>query len=161
MSSVQHCADWVTSTEKQEPIQKCFRSLEYIFKLIIQSRLLFSRATGGQFEDSFKRDLYSVLSALNNMLASSNEVILPTQIALLQSMSAVFEQLTGVLPVPEVTRLASATLDALPRDISPQLTQAKLCAIRHLVTTKLFHDDGKKNLITGQDMKEFHLCSIL
>lgn len=66
--------------------------------------------------------------------------------ALLQSMSAVFEQLTEVLPIPEVTRLAAATLDALPRDISPQLTQAKLCAIRHLVTTKLFHDDGNKNL---------------
>lgn len=77
---MQHCADWVSSTDKQEPIQKCFRSLEYIFKFIIQSRLLFSRATGGQYEDSFKKDLYNVFTALNNMLAMSSDIILPTQV---------------------------------------------------------------------------------
>jgi hypothetical protein len=70
----------VSSTDKQEPIQKCFRSLEYIFKFIIQSRLLFSRATGGQYEDSFKKDLYNVFTALNNMLAMSSDIILPTQV---------------------------------------------------------------------------------
>ena len=48
LSCVRHCADLVTSTERQEPIQKCFRSLEYIFKFVIQSRSLFSRATGGK-----------------------------------------------------------------------------------------------------------------
>jgi hypothetical protein len=80
LSSVQHCADWMSSTDKQEPIQKCFRSLEYIFKFIIQSRLLFARATGGQYEDSFKKDLYNVFTALNKMLAMSSDVILPTQV---------------------------------------------------------------------------------
>ena len=44
---MRHCADLVTSTERQEPIQKCFRSLEFIFKFIIQSRQLFARATQG------------------------------------------------------------------------------------------------------------------
>lgn len=80
LSSVQHCTDWVAATDKQEPFQKCFRSLEYIFKLIIQSRLLFSRATGGQYEDTFRRDLSSVFTALNKMLATSYHVILPTQV---------------------------------------------------------------------------------
>nr|CAD7269153.1 unnamed protein product [Timema shepardi] len=145
LSSVQHCADWVSSTEKQEPIQKCFRSLEYIFKFIIQSRLLFARATGGQYEDNFKKDLYNVFTALNKMLSSSYDVILPTQCALLHSISAVYEQLMQVLPVMEVTKLATAMLESLPRDLSPQLTQAKLTAIRNLVTSKLFTDDGKYN----------------
>ena len=77
---MQHCADWVSSTDKQEPIQKCFRSLEYIFKFIIQSRLLFARATGGQYEDNFKKDLYGVFTALNKMLATSSDVILQTQV---------------------------------------------------------------------------------
>jgi dedicator of cytokinesis protein 3 len=81
LSSVQHCADWVGVTEKQEPIQKCFRSLESIFKFIIESRLLFARATAGQYEESFRRDLYSVLSALNIVLSSSNPNILNTQVS--------------------------------------------------------------------------------
>lgn len=81
LTSVQHCADWVLSFEKQEPIKKCFKSLEYIFKLIIQSRLLFSRATCGQYEDSFKKDLYSVFNSINNMLSITNASnILLTQV---------------------------------------------------------------------------------
>uniref|UniRef100_A0A6P7GBE9 Dedicator of cytokinesis protein 3 n=1 Tax=Diabrotica virgifera virgifera TaxID=50390 RepID=A0A6P7GBE9_DIAVI len=79
LTSVQHCADWVSSFEKQEPIQKCFKSLEYIFKLIIQSRLLFSRATGGHFEDSFRRDLFSVFVSLNKMLSITDNHIINTQ----------------------------------------------------------------------------------
>ncbi|PSN57625.1 hypothetical protein C0J52_00521 [Blattella germanica] len=111
LSSVQHCADWVSSTDKQEPIQKCFRSLEYIFKFIIQSRLLFARATGGQYEDNFKKDLYNVFTALNKMLATSSEVILQTQVALLHSISAVYEQLMQVLPVLKITKLATSMLE--------------------------------------------------
>jgi dedicator of cytokinesis protein 3 len=80
LSSVQHCADWATSTDRQEPIQKTFRSLEYIFKFIIQSRILFSRATGGQYEDSFKRDLLCVFASINKMLGQTGDVILPTQV---------------------------------------------------------------------------------
>lgn len=80
MSSVQHCAELVMSTDRQEPIQKCFRSLEYIFKFVIQSRVLFSRATGGQFEDSFRYDVHRVFASLDKMLCSSFEMILPTQV---------------------------------------------------------------------------------
>ena len=58
LSCVRHCADLVTSTERQEPIQKCFRSLEYIFKFVIQSRSLFSRATGGKI--NIKNKLYNM-----------------------------------------------------------------------------------------------------
>ncbi|XP_033610429.1 dedicator of cytokinesis protein 3 isoform X2 [Cryptotermes secundus] len=157
LSSVQHCADWVSSTDKQEPIQKCFRSLEYIFKFIIQSRLLFSRATGGQYEDSFKKDLYSVFTALNKMLAMSSDVILPTQVALLHSISAVYEQLTDVLPVLKITKLATAMLESLPRELPPQLTQAKLTAIRNMVTSKLFTDDESRNLLLSTSCKHLRV----
>jgi len=68
------------STDRQEPIQKCFSSLEYIFKFVIQSRLLFARATGGQFGDSFRQDVHRVFASLDKMLCISFEIILPTQV---------------------------------------------------------------------------------
>ena len=80
LTSVKHCANWVNATQEQEAIQKCFRSLEYMFKFIIESRFLFARATGGQYEDSFKKDLLSVLNTLNKMLAVTYDVVLPTQV---------------------------------------------------------------------------------
>ena len=36
-------------------------------------------------------------------------------------------------------------LESLPRELPPQLTQAKLTAIRNMVTSKLFTDDGESN----------------
>ncbi|XP_014603723.1 PREDICTED: dedicator of cytokinesis protein 3 isoform X1 [Polistes canadensis] len=148
LSSVQHCADWVTATEKQEPIMKCFRSLEYIFKFIIQSRLLFARATAGELEDSFKRDLSCVFSALSKMLGISYDMVLPSQIALLLSIAAVFEQLVAVLPVLEVAKLTCTMLDSVPREPQLQLTQAKLLAIKNLSTSRLFReDDESRNLL--------------
>jgi len=148
LSSVQHCADWVTAAEKQEPIMKCFRSLEYIFKFIIQSRLLFARATAGQYEDSFKRDLYCVFAALNKMLGIPYEMVLPSQIALLLSIAAVFEQLIAVLPILEVAKLTCTMLDSVPREPSLQLTQAKLVAIKNLTASSLFRkDDESRNML--------------
>jgi hypothetical protein len=66
---------------------------------------------------------------------------------LLTSISPVYEQLEQVLPTMECTQLATAMLGSLPRDLPPQLAQSKLTAIRHLVTSKLFHDDGMNLLL--------------
>lgn len=158
LSSVQHCADWVTAAEKQEPIMKCFRSLEYIFKFIIQSRLLFARATAGQYEDSFKRDLHCVFAALNKMLCIPYEMVLLSQIALLVSIAAVFELLVAVLPVLEVAKLTCTMLDSVPRESSLQLMQAKLIAIKNLTSSTLFReDDESRNMLLVTMCKHLRL----
>ncbi|KAJ8929040.1 hypothetical protein NQ314_018309 [Rhamnusium bicolor] len=159
LTSVQHCADWVVSFEKQEPIQKCFKSLEYIFKLIIQSRLLFSRATGGHFEDSFRRDLFGVFASLNKMLTINDSHIINTQVALLLAISAVYEQLIEVLPTLEITKLAANMLDSLPRELPSLLVQAKLSCIKNMVTSKLFQDDESRNILLATACKHlrYHL----
>lgn len=61
---MQHCAEWAAGTEGQEPIRKCLRSLGVVFRLAVRSRRLFARANGGQYEDSFKRDVRAALNAL-------------------------------------------------------------------------------------------------
>uniref|UniRef100_A0A8D9BP44 Dedicator of cytokinesis protein 3 n=1 Tax=Cacopsylla melanoneura TaxID=428564 RepID=A0A8D9BP44_9HEMI len=157
-TSIQHCADYVSSTEKQEPIRKCFRSLEYIFKFIIESRLLFSRATGGQYEESFQRDLFAVFNALNSMLTISYDIILDTQIALLDGISAVYDELTLILPVLEVAKLASDMLESLAkREIQPLLTSAKLKCIKNLVSGKLFQEDECRSYLLATICKHIRL----
>lgn len=151
LSSVQHCCEWLTTAERTEPIQKCFQSLEYIFKLIIQSRRLFASATGGQFEDSFRRDLFAVFVSLNNMLSvPSYDAILPTQEALLHSLGIVFEQLSYIFTMSDVGTLIKNMLDHIPATSPPRLIQAKLQAIKDLVSGKLFQIEGKRNLIIIQ-----------
>ncbi|XP_037885712.1 dedicator of cytokinesis protein 3 isoform X1 [Glossina fuscipes] len=148
ITSVEHMALFMTKAEHPDPFQKCFGSLEYIFKLLIQSRKLFARATGGQYEDSFRRDLHSLFTALNGMLAvPSYDVIIPTQEALLNSTGVVLEQLKDTLPAPELGMLARNMLDAIPRDAPIRLVQAKLQAVKDLVSGELFHEDDSRTVI--------------
>lgn len=158
ITSVQHLSEWMTTAERPEPIQKCFGSLEYIFKLIIQSRKLFSRATGGQYEDSFRRDLHTLFNTLNRMLAvPSYDVILPTQEALLHSTGVVLEQLDGTLPPTELGSLARMMLDAVVRDAPPRLIQAKLQAVKDLVSGELFKEDECRSIILSVACKHLRI----
>lgn len=158
ITSVQHLAEWMTTAERPEPVQKCFGSLEYIFKLIIQSRKLFARATDGQYEDSFRRDLHTLFSTLNRMLAvPSYDVILPTQEALLHSTGVVLEQLDGTLPPSELGSLARAMLDSVVRDAPPRLIQAKLKAVKDLVSSQLFKDDECRSIILSVACKHLRI----
>lgn len=158
ITSVQHLADWVTNADRSEPIQKCFDSLEYIFKLIIQSRKLFARATGGQYEDSFRRDLHTLFSSLNRMLAvPSYDAILPTQEALLNSTGVILEQLQDTLPASELGTLARNMLDAVVRESQPRLIQAKLKAVKDLVSGQLFHDEESRSVILAVACKHLRI----
>ncbi|KAG8186361.1 hypothetical protein JTE90_026781 [Oedothorax gibbosus] len=141
ISCVKHCADLVRDADKQDAIQKCFRSLEYIFKFIIQSRILFARATGDQSEEAFKADLYSLFNSFNRMLAINHDlIILPTQIALVSSFGQIYVQLLNVLPVQEVAKIVKLTIDCLPPDINMALVQAKLHCIHDTVKSEILQN---------------------
>ncbi|XP_037027423.1 dedicator of cytokinesis protein 3 isoform X2 [Bradysia coprophila] len=158
MTSVQHLAEWLPTAERLEPVQKCFASLEYIFKLIIQSRKLFARATGGQYEDSFKQDLYSMFGVLSAMLTiPANEDIIPTQEAVLMNASVVLEQLLDTLPASELGALARNILDSVPRESPGRIVQAKLQAIKHFVSGKLFHIDDCRSILLTNVCKHLRL----
>lgn len=158
ITSVQHLADCMTNAEHNEPIPKYFDSLEYIIKLIIQSRKLFSQATGGQYEDSFRRDLYGLFEALSRMLsATTNDAILAPQEALLRTAGVVLEQLHETLPPPDIGILARNMFDAVGRDAPPRLIQAKLLAIKDLVSGRLFHDEVSRSVILAVACKHIRI----
>lgn len=146
MSCVRHCADLVTSTERQEPIQKCFRSLEFISKFIVQSRQLFSRATQGQNEDGFRMDVHLVFNSFNKMLSISYETVLPAQILFLEHISATFPHFLRQMPTLDLAKLITLMFDSVAKD-GQRLMHAKLIAILHAVNSRVFEDDESRALI--------------
>ena len=72
----------VPSTERQDPIRKCFQSLYHVFRFIVTSRQLFSRAMGGQNEDSFRVEIHLLFNSFNKML-SYNTGAVHTELSLL------------------------------------------------------------------------------
>lgn len=149
LSSVRHFAVNAASEKRQEPIVSTFRTLEYIFKFIIQSRLLFTRNTNdATFEENFREMLQDVFDSFRNMLKLKYDFMTKSQMAFLMSISAVLEQLVAVLPVQEVAKLTCSLLDAVPTDAHPSVLQTKLEAISKLVTSEvLLKDSESRNIL--------------
>ncbi|XP_066902048.1 dedicator of cytokinesis protein 3 isoform X2 [Halyomorpha halys] len=160
ISSVQHCADRVGATDKQEPILKCFRSLESIFKFIVESRLLFSRATHGQYEESFTRDIYSVFASLNKVLTVTSHNIINTQVALVESLPGAYEQVSRVIALQDVAGMVAASLDMLHgRHLAQPLVKSKLIALDSIVQGPLFKAQESRPVLLSTICK--HLRSHL
>ena len=135
----------MTSTERQEPIQKCFRSLAFISKFIIQSRQLFARATQGQNEDGFRMDVHLLFNSFNKMLSVSYETILPAQILFLEHIHATYPNLLKELPALDLAKLVTLMLDSVTKDA--KLMNAKMKALSHVINSQIFQDSESRALL--------------
>ncbi|KAJ8358994.1 hypothetical protein SKAU_G00155190 [Synaphobranchus kaupii] len=67
---------------RQDPIQEAMRALEYLFKFIVQSRILYSRATCGMEEDQFRSSIHELFQSIRFVLSldsRSSETLIFTQ----------------------------------------------------------------------------------
>ncbi|XP_034021811.1 dedicator of cytokinesis protein 3-like [Thalassophryne amazonica] len=67
---------------RQDHIQEAMRALEYLFKFIIQSRILYSRATCGMEEEQFRTSIQELFQSLRFVLSldsRSSETLVFTQ----------------------------------------------------------------------------------
>ncbi|XP_037077735.1 dedicator of cytokinesis protein 3-like [Pollicipes pollicipes] len=148
VSCVRHYAEQVTTSERQQPLLKCFGTLELVFQFVARSRLLFGRQSVGDSEDGFRADLAELFNVFNRTLASTGaEATVGTQVALLSSVPAVCEQLRAILPDAELACRLSLLLEALPRDPPPAVTQAKLKAMQAAAGSPLFLDGESRRLL--------------
>ena len=148
MSCVRHCADMVPKAERQDPIRKCFQSLHHVFRFIVTSRQLFSRAMGVQSEDSFRVEIHLLFNSFNKMLSYNTETVLSTQVAFLLNLSSVYPSLLEVIPVIDVSKLVTLTLGSLASASNHKLVRrAALIAAREAVTSKMWADPPSRVLL--------------
>ncbi|XP_045446102.1 dedicator of cytokinesis protein 3 [Melitaea cinxia] len=148
LSSVQHCAEWAAGAEGQEPIRKCLRSLGAVFRLAVRSRCLFARATGGQYEDSFRRDVRAALHALKALAQHPHrDHLAPAQIALMTSWASVAKEVASALGPVEAARITAAMLDAPAANAPPALAKARLAAAQEILKGPLGQDPEARNIV--------------
>ncbi|KAM3961593.1 LOW QUALITY PROTEIN: dedicator of cytokinesis protein 3-like [Aphomia sociella] len=148
LSSVQHCAEWAAGAEGQEPIRKCLRSLGAVFRLAVRSRRLFARATGGQYEDSFRRDVRAALHALRALAQHPHrDHLAPAQVALMTSWASVAKEVASALGPVEAARITASMLDAPAANAPPALAKARLAAAQEILKGPLGQDPEARNIV--------------
>ncbi|KAF3705033.1 Dedicator of cytokinesis protein 4 [Channa argus] len=109
--------DRIVDAEHQDHIQQVLKASEYIFKYIIQSRRLFSLATGGQNEEEFRVCIHELFMSIRFFLSQENKgtsLVAQTQAVFLRTFPAVYGELLKLFTVREVASFVTETLGSLP-----------------------------------------------
>uniref|UniRef100_A0A673BJH0 Dedicator of cytokinesis 4b n=1 Tax=Sphaeramia orbicularis TaxID=375764 RepID=A0A673BJH0_9TELE len=135
--------DRIVDAEHQDHIQQVLKASEYIFKYIIQSRRLFSLATGGQNEEEFRVCIHELFMSIRFFLSQENKGTSPvaqTQAVFLRTFPAVYGELLKIFTVREVAGFVRETLGSLPTTVHAEcpLEAVKLQCIAKTVESQLY-----------------------
>nr|XP_057934038.1 dedicator of cytokinesis protein 4b isoform X4 [Doryrhamphus excisus] len=135
--------DRIVDAEHQDHIQQVLKASEYIFKYIIQSRRLFSLATGGQSEDEFRVCIHELFMSIRFFLSQENKgtsAVAQTQAVFLRTFPAVYGELLKIFTVREVAGFVRETLGSLPTILHADcsLEAVKLQCLAKTVESQLY-----------------------
>uniref|UniRef100_A0A671Y9G3 Dedicator of cytokinesis 4b n=1 Tax=Sparus aurata TaxID=8175 RepID=A0A671Y9G3_SPAAU len=131
--------DRIVDAEHQDHIQQVLKASEYIFKYIIQSRRLFSLATGGQNEEEFRVCIHELFMSIRFFLSQENKGTSPVAV-FLRTFPAVYGELLKIFTVREVANFVRETLGSLPTTVHADcpLEAVKLQCIAKTVESQLY-----------------------
>ncbi|XP_078065470.1 dedicator of cytokinesis protein 3 isoform X1 [Mustelus asterias] len=147
---------------RQDHIQEAMRALEYLFKFIVQSRILYSRATGGIEEEQFRASVQELFQSIRFVLSldsRSSETLIFTQAALLNSFPAIFDELLQMFTVQEVAEFVRGTLGSMPSTvhIGQSMDVVKLQSIARTVDSRLFSYPDSRRILLPVVLHHIHL----
>ncbi|XP_056434251.1 dedicator of cytokinesis protein 4b [Gadus chalcogrammus] len=166
--------DRIVEAEHQDHIQQVLKASEYIFKYIIQSRRLYSLATGGQNEDEFRICVHELFMSIRFFLSQENKPACPvtqTQAVFLRTFPAIYAELLKIFTVREVAGFVRETLASLPTTAQSEcpLEAVKLQCIAKTVESQLYTNPESRCVLVPvvlrllqahmQEQRELVMCA--
>uniref|UniRef100_A0A3B4AZV2 Dedicator of cytokinesis 4b n=1 Tax=Periophthalmus magnuspinnatus TaxID=409849 RepID=A0A3B4AZV2_9GOBI len=153
--------DRIVDAEHQDHIQQVLKASEYIFKYIIQSRRLYSLATGGQNEEEFRVCIHELFMSIRFFLSQENKGTSPvaqTQAVFLRTFPAVYGELLKIFTVREVAGFVRETLASLPTTVQADcpLETIKLQCIAKTVESQLYINPESRCILLPVVLRLLH-----
>uniref|UniRef100_A0A663N0P7 Dedicator of cytokinesis protein 4 n=1 Tax=Athene cunicularia TaxID=194338 RepID=A0A663N0P7_ATHCN len=154
--------DRVTEVELHEHIQEVLKAQEYIFKYIVQSRRLFSIATGGQNEEEFRCCIQELLMSVRFFLSQESKgasALSQLQAVFLSSFPSVYSELLKLFDVREVANLVHDALGSLPTVMhgDESLQAVKLQSIGKTVESHLYTNPDSRYILLPVVLHHLHM----
>jgi len=136
----------------QKDIRSSMKALEYIFKFIIQSRVLQRNQdkktpTAGKSDEAFREQLLSLFQDFNKMMATTNTpALIGAQTLALQNFSSIFKELSKVFETKELVGIAASFIESVNLQ-NQTITVEKLRMIRGLVNSQLFLNNDARAVL--------------
>ncbi|KAG9346089.1 hypothetical protein JZ751_007907 [Albula glossodonta] len=149
--------NYVDNAEKlTEPLFKAMKALEYIFKFIVRSRVLFNQLYENKGEADFMESLRNLFTSFNDMMNSHSENTSGVKGAALKYVPTIVNDVKVVFDPKELSKLFTEFILKVPLG---RLVKQKLQCMIDIVHSDLFlqHDCREILLPLMTDQLKFHL----
>ena len=130
---------------KTEKLAQATNSLQFLFKFVVKSRMLFAALNGGKGAEPFEGMLREVLFALVKLMFGSQTELQRIQESCLKHIVLAVPDLIQVFPRRNLAEILMKMISSLP---TGQLTEQKLTTLQDLVHSQLFlHADCRQVIL--------------
>ncbi|KAK3095553.1 hypothetical protein FSP39_016043 [Pinctada imbricata] len=119
----------------QKILKSAMKSLEYLFKFIVQSRNHFALLNEGRGKQAFELTLKQLIKSISGMMMYTNNETLLVQGSALKYMCSTISDILTVFDSVELSHLLVEFINNVPKD---RLTKQKLKCIDDLVHSDIF-----------------------
>ena len=139
----------VEQRRKSDKLGQAMNSLQFLFKFVVKSRLLFSNLNGGKGAEPFEAMLREVLLALVKLMFASQQELLGIQASCLKHLVLAVPDLVTVFPRRQLAEILMKMITSLPMG---QLTEIKLATLQAVVKCELFQHPDCRQVIIMSDL---------
>ncbi|XP_070212219.1 dedicator of cytokinesis protein 1-like isoform X7 [Littorina saxatilis] len=136
--------DKADERREHEMLLRAVKSLEYIFKFIIRSRVLFAMINEGRGKQQFEISLKALLKSINAMMLYKTEHTVLVQGAALKYISFIINDVMTVFDAAELSHLMVEFIGNVAKD---RLIKTKMMCIDQIIQTDLFKHPGCRHVL--------------
>ena len=122
---------------RHHSLLKAMRSLEYVFKFIVRSRILFAALNEGRGQQQFEISIKQVFLALNNLMTLNSPEALKIQSSVLKYLPSTISEVTTVFDPVQFSLVLIELINSVPES-NGKLTRQKMLCINNIIHSSLF-----------------------